>query len=856
MVFPATHPVLKREFEIQGEEPVISGDSEGNVVEEQQEQLTFGDTEPALPETAITMGDPSRFVRDDDTAHLGDYLSRPVLINTFTWNTGATGMYTNVFKPWFSFFTDGHIQAKVNNFARLQCDLKLKFLVNASPFYYGLLKVNYDPLNSLRNKYGTMMTMSQTPGPYIAPQEMSSVEMTLPYLWPRDYLDVCSASDFDGMGNISYSIFTPLASANGVTAAAITVSCYAWAENVHLSAPTSVSSLQAPGPISRVSQTVSKVARTLSVIPPISAVGSMVSKGADLVTDLATALGFSNSPNLSDVSGVQLKTFHAFANTEQKMPLDKLSLDPSNELELDPRSVGLGTEDELAIANFVDHEAFVTSRVWNSSDVSTVHLMSLFVTPHILQKLVVNSDITSYFPTPMGLVSRFYKYWRGSMIYRIKIVASQYHKGRLQISWDPEDDASTTSDTETTCFTKIVDLDGEKEIEFLVPYRGARAWAQTAYTDQTGLPVKLGTGAYEWTPNRTQHNGSITIHVQNQLSGPVSPAQVSVLVFARPGPDFEVSQPVDNVRRYTVLPGNPDELQGPEPIDGKSVVEDDVQKFTVGEKTVSLRQLLHRTILYGIFPREVSHTAVGGLPATPTTKALWMTQSAFPKLPQSYGFDDTLGMHYSHYFGTTAVSQHGNFVLETHLDTFANCFAGYRGSVNWHMNPILSDANDIPNMSLSRYNGGTILNFVNSNEPETARVTRNILQVWSQWVQASNVASDFTDNTASTAGRMYNRDTGTIGTSITNTRIAPQIGINLPQYSSLRFLPAFYTQRDLLPGNDRYYDGFKVSCVQDSTITDNKYYELYVSGGVDFNLFYFVCCPPLYAYNMPRWSES
>jgi hypothetical protein len=854
MVFPATHPVLKRESEIQGSDPVIPEEHEGNVVEEQQEQMTFGDTEPAPPLQETTMADNSRFVRDDSTAHLGDYLSRPVLIDTLNWYTGATGAYINVFKPWARFFSDPHIQAKINNFARLQCDLKLKFLVNASPFYYGLLKVNYDPLNSFRNKYGTLATMSQTPGPYLAPQEMSSVEMTLPFLWPRDYLDICSASDFDAMGNLSYTVFAPLTSANGVTASTITVSCYAWAENVHLSAPTSISSLQAPGPISSFSQKVSKVARTLSVIPPISTMGTMVAKGADLVTDLATALGFSNSPNLADINGVQLKTFHAFANTEQKMPLDKLCLDPDNQLELDPRSAGLGSEDELAISNFVDHESFVFAKSWTTDDVSSAHVASFFVTPHIIQKLVRSSDENSYFPTPVGLASRFYKYWRGSMIYRIKVIASQYHKGRLQISWDPEDDASGTADTETTCFTKIVDLDGEKEIEILIPYKGVRAWSQTAYTVQSGLPIKLGAGLYEWTPDRTQHNGNVTIHVQNQLSAPVSPSTVTVMVFMRPGPDFELSQPVDNIRRYTVLPGDDYEIQGPDPIDGKAIVEDDVQKFTVGEKTISIRQLLHRTILYGAFPRVVSHGETAGLPATPTSKAVWMTQSAFPKLPQSYGYDDTLGMHYTRYLGTSTEA-HGNFVLETPLDTFTNCFVGYRGSVNWHMNPLFTDVNDIPNMSIARYSGSTVLTEATGPTPDAAGVTRNLLQTWTQRRYASNAASDFVNNTVSLAGRVYNRDTGTIGTSVSNSRVVPQIGINLPQYSSLRFLPAFYTQRDKLPGNDNYYDGFKVSSVQHGTITDNRYYELYVSAGVDFNLFYFVCCPPMYEYAMPQWDE-
>jgi hypothetical protein len=833
---------LKRENATIGHDQQDHGAGPDNVVEEQQENITFGDTNPAPPLETKTIVDQTRFVRDDTIAHLGNYLSRPVLINTFTWTQSTTGLELNPFLPWALFFNDTHIKSKLNNFARLQCELRLKFVLNASPFYYGLLKVNYDPMYQGRQLYGNQVIQSQMPGPYIAPAEMSSIEMKLPFFWPRDYLDICSVEDFSAIGMINYSVFEQLQSANAVTAGQITISCYAWAENVHLAAPTSVNALQGPTPVAMITRGISKAAGALASIPPLAGIGMAVSAGAGMVSDLATALGFSNRPNMEDVRPVQVKVFHAFANTEQKLPLDKLSLDPDNEVGLSPETTGLADVDELAISEFVAHEAWIGRSNWASSATSGTHLMSWFVTPHMQTfENFTSPDRQKYSMTPTRYLSRFYRYWRGSMIYRVKIVSTQYHKGRLQISWDPEDDCSGSVDTETTTITKIVDLDSECEVEFIVPFKAVRCWNETNFSGAGDMPVKYGSAAWGRVPARVEHNGCISIFVQNQLSAPVDPSAVQVVVFARAGPDFEVAGPVEEIRRYTV-----NGLQGPLTLDGGDLEDEkEVTAYTVGERTSSLRQLLHRTACYGIYPRLVTYSQT-----TPSTIALWTTSAHFPKMPQSYGFDPK-GIFWEPGLVATGVYFKSNIVNETPIDTFANCFAGYRGSLNWHVAPLIESAADKPLMAITKYPGVGMYNTTDASPAQTA-LPVNMLQIVSTKSYPQDIATVYTNSTVTTTGgRVRNVDQGLGGTSIANTIIQPFVSVNLPQYSNIRFQTAYSRTRDYVTATDQFYDGFRVTATQFAQPTVNRYNTMYVSAGVDFNLFYFVCCPALWNYEIP-----
>ena len=131
------------------------------------------------------------------------------------------------FTPWKAFFYDDlKIRAKIQNFSRVHSKLHLKFVLNASPFFYGAIRVAYFPLRSSIPSSPNPLDLvpaSQTPGVWLTPQDMSSAELVLPYLNPSNWLCPLQTSDLSLMGTIRFYVYNQLASANGATGSSITI---------------------------------------------------------------------------------------------------------------------------------------------------------------------------------------------------------------------------------------------------------------------------------------------------------------------------------------------------------------------------------------------------------------------------------------------------------------------------------------------------------------------------------------------------------------------------------------------------------------------------------------------------------
>ncbi len=206
-----------------------------------QETVSFSSTNPG----EVVEAAPLDQVVTDRTigADLKDFLSRPALIQTYTWlESGSSAL---PFYPWKAFFTNPQIQYKLHNYAFLRCKLKIKVMINASPFYYGALQLHYSPLEGLKGDNatsdaanGVLVPYSQRPCIYIYPQYNSGGEMELPFFYHKNWLSVNSATDMQNMGTLRFVPFTTLQSANGVTTSGVTVQVYAWAEDIELAVTT------------------------------------------------------------------------------------------------------------------------------------------------------------------------------------------------------------------------------------------------------------------------------------------------------------------------------------------------------------------------------------------------------------------------------------------------------------------------------------------------------------------------------------------------------------------------------------------------------------------------------------------
>ena len=85
---------------------------------------------------------------------------------------------------------------------------------------------------------------SQRPHVYLDPTLSQGGELTLPYFWYKNYLSIPN-SEWSSMGQMIIHGMQPLKHANGADDN-VTISVFAWAEEMCLSVPTSI----APGTLS------------------------------------------------------------------------------------------------------------------------------------------------------------------------------------------------------------------------------------------------------------------------------------------------------------------------------------------------------------------------------------------------------------------------------------------------------------------------------------------------------------------------------------------------------------------------------------------------------------------------------
>jgi hypothetical protein len=812
-----------------------SDTSETQSVKVTAENIVFRDE--ALSQR-ITMGDMSAGDYDadaDNTAALGDFLSRPVRIATINW---AESTFTQQsILPWHLYFNTTQIKKKLDNYGKISCRLHLKFIINASPFYYGSLRACYFPLVDARSTYVNavdQVPFSQVPGVYLEPQNMSTAEMTLPFLWPRNWLEATSANDFQQMGVLQFLQYANLRSANGVVGTGITVAVYAWAEDVRIMGPTTVLALQSDeyddenGTVSGPATAVAHVADKLTEVPLIGEFASATAIGARAVAGIAKLFGYSNPPMIDDVKPFQPKTFHAFANVETRMPIDKLSIDPKNEVTISSKVAGVDEEDPLAFANLLTHESFVMGTLWaNSQPVDTL-LWSALVNPSY--NFSGGGYVTT---TPMGYFAQTSRFWRGSIVYKFRFIKTQYHKGRVIISWDPNGDISATSDTETTTFSRIVDLSVEDEVEVVIPYRATAPWLQPAFTN-----ANMSNGASpSYTYGSDVHNGCITMRVQNLLTGPAASPQIDVLVYAKAGDDFMLAVPTEITTAWTPKdPAGVIQSEEESIAQKPSEVDQQVATITTGEILCSMRTLLHRSSL--------GYVQYAGAPQVGDVPALYQTANYVYRVPYGVG-RNTNG------FGYATVSGAGvfyNFSPNHPIDWVLNCFVGYRGSTNIHVNTsgVGSNVTNVSHLAIHRNYANPIINA--TALVRNAEFTANLFTTPNQFARNA---------IRYPSGSRTIFPTGQTGMTLTNVQGQPACSANVPQYSRYRFLPAFTTVRNVDPKTgSRFNDEVAVTCQFNSNTTiaansDWPSLAYYYAAGVDFQPVFFLCTPRLFITNLP-----
>lgn len=807
-----------------------------------QETVEFTDEVEAVDEGYYTPLDPLSSSDRIATADLATFLSRPVRLDSFTWlETDASDLTLRTINPWYSFFNDTRIKYKLNNFAFVRCDLKVKVMINASPFYYGCMGMMYQPLPALTPStiigatgQQRLMPLSQRPISYIYPHESMGAEMTLPFFLHKNWLDINTAQEFTDMGVLEFVTYTILRSANGVAGAGVTVQVYAWAENVELSGSTLSLALQSKmvpsdeygsGPISGPASTIAKFASTMRTLPVIGKFATATEIGAKAISGIASLFGFTNVPVIDNVSPLQPRAFAHLASAEIGFPNDKLTLSAKNELTIDPTVVGAPPGDPLAIDSFVKRESFIIRTTWNTTNLVDDILFYSRVHPFMFRQTAdtVNSIVDH---TPMAIPTALFEGWRGDIIFRFKIIASPYHKGRLIISFDPQGDAVnnlvTVPIVSSAIYTQIVDIGEENDVEVRVPYNQALPFLRTETANTVATIPFSSSLTPTWNVVENRDNGAIIVRVLNVLTAPVATAPINILCYVRGADNMEFGNPRRPGQALTRFIVQSKEVPS-EPRASKSFATSgpmtlpDQMRVNYGEVVKSLRVLLHRGNF--VYTQRTQSA----------TSAESRVLSTFGKLPPYYGYDPFGVQIATPTIGAT--NQRFNYVRTGPLQWLLPCFVGYRGSGVWTFNCASANSTSsvfYPSIKVVR-------------EPVNNMVWSD--SVVSFAAPTSDYTTPYRDLTSgmSTAG----------GCALTNQMTQAGLSVLCPNYNLFKFNSTSPLNSTNAPLGVRTQDGsaddcFNLEVISASTSAQNLRVEKYWHAGPDFQPLFFLNVPSYY----------
>lgn len=803
-------------------ERMTPNDGSENVENMTKEQVEFADEKPY--ENVDFSGDMDRTVHRPISADLGSFLSRPLKLTQYIWDVNSAAGFKFGYAPWYAYFNNAVIKRKLENFPFIRCVLKVKFILNASPFYYGSMGVFYEPLagdilsadklgTSSSYTPGSQVLVSQRKGVYLDPQTSSTAEITLPFLFYRDYLDLVDTYLVQNFGNLLFYQFATLRSANGVVSGGVTINVFAWAEEVELSGTTNRTVLQSKkdewseGPISRPASIVAGVARRLKDVPVVGPVALATGVVAGAVRDVASFFGFSNPPVITDTNAFKPVAFHTLASTEQREPINKLSLTAKAETTVG-KYPGDPDGDMLAMKNFLGRESFLCGMLWDTTRIEDSILFTSSVTPQLYE--FGGAIQPTMFHTPVGFVGRMFDYWRGDLIFTFRIIKSKYHRGRLAISWDPSGTYVTMPAVGVpTVEQVIVDLDETSEVQVRVPYTQAVPFLQQEeFTTATLWSNGSGAPAFQGQPGATS-NGTIQVRVLNPLTAPVATSSVDILVYVRAADNFEFAAPTTITQNLSML-----KLQSNIHVLGDAQDSDpNTYAEVFGERIVSLRQVLHRQSQAWIW-------VPNGIPAN---TAYGIFQLRLQRLPRPYGFTPVGTESINRVLTTGTVP---GFIAYNHpLLWITMAFLGYRGSTNYSLNSRGVIANHI---SVTRAS-----NVYTTNQTERFALLTN--------TPSSRIFTEMGSNAIA--------ESGASGMVLTNQLTQAGVMVNLPYYNNAKFMVTNIGTLYDISGNNwgSTRDNF-VATVKKirSNNSSQEVIDVLCGSGNDYDCVYFLNCPPCY----------
>lgn len=526
---------------------------------------------------------------------LASFLSRDFIIGEWDWlQSDVDGLAKKSYMLPYELLSKVTIRHKASRYQYLRCDFVVNIKVTGSEFHYGRLMMTYEP-----SPYGTtgiaqdsarqnIISASALNHVQISPNGIASMDLVVPFSLPIQYIDLNENKTKPNMNENTCAMVTVwvLNQLRSTATGSLPVTIRARMTNVVLTGPTCEDwTIEAPtamyfpapdipgsscigkiytqgfgnnrdkeqeqkseqGVISGVAEAVANFAAPFEAVPLIGEFASAIATGASGIAGMAKSLGYSMPNDMRASAPVHMD--NAIYPHATGMELSRLvAFKPDcKTAPCIPQISGIA--DETQISRIISTPGLMAKfNILPSSSVN-LRVYREWISPMACLGTYVTTEATppeTYVKlrhTPLSYTSMCFTKWRGSINFRLQIIASSMHSGSIRISWVPNNVGFNSawpvnSDQFTDVISKIVEIKGTTEVCFTIPYLKNEQWSSIAYQKNT-IVENDNYKAYQMS-----FNGNLIISVVTPIThmyDPVPP--VSCNLWHSAGADFQLAGP-------------------------------------------------------------------------------------------------------------------------------------------------------------------------------------------------------------------------------------------------------------------------------------------------------------------------
>mgnify|MGYP003571892339 FL=1 len=411
---------------------------------------------------------------------MNESLAREFIVGQFAWGTEAEGVVIGKLDFPGDLFSQDYIADKIDDFRYFRAGVRISIRVTANRYMYGKLLVAYNPIPSL-DAYDNatvrqpMHIASGRPHVLVSASSNDVVTFDVPYISPNRALDLLDYVA-DEIGHFVFYVMNPLTSTNGVNdGARVIVTARFLEPEIYLPHDFNVQS-KSEGSLKSAMQSIGndlikhvpkrgvvKYAKSVGRTVLRETISGMKSSVASMAVGAIMGL---SKPGTLDLAGVGKINPYSDIPSGQGISTDiKLAMDPENGISTEPNVGGVST-DEMNL-NYIAGTPSLT-RITN------------FVKGSAPIAVAVCTPYDTY-QTYVDILCKNFLFASGSYKFKMYITASVFHAVRL-VFWLSEDSDPVTNWEE--CYHRIVEVQGDTEVEFSVPY------LQKGFTSTTSVGIK------------------------------------------------------------------------------------------------------------------------------------------------------------------------------------------------------------------------------------------------------------------------------------------------------------------------------------------------------------------------------